>query len=83
MNLLLLRLWSETDKTIVFVTHNISEAIFLADRVVVMTPRPGRVAETFTIDLPRPRELDLMSTPEFGAYVRAVRQLLNARGMIH
>jgi NitT/TauT family transport system ATP-binding protein len=48
-----------------------------------MTPRPGRVAETFTIDLPRPRELDLMSTPEFGAYVRAVRQLLNARGMIH
>jgi NitT/TauT family transport system ATP-binding protein len=59
MNLLLLRLWSETGKTIVFVTHNISEAIFLSDRVVVMTPRPGRLARIFEIDLPRPRTIEM------------------------
>ena len=52
MNLLLMRLWSESGKTIVFVTHNISEAIFLADRVVVMTPRPGRLARVYEIDSP-------------------------------
>src|SRR5207245_4530097 len=60
MNLLLLRLWSESGQTIVFVTHNISEAIFLADRVVVMTPRPGRLARIYDIDLPRPRTVELL-----------------------
>ena len=65
MNLLLMRLWSETSKTIVFVTHNISEAIFLADRVVVMTPRPGRLARIFDIELPRPRTVDMTFEPEF------------------
>ena len=58
MNLLLLQLWSETGKTIVFVTHNVSEAIFLADRVVVMTSRPGRLARIFDIELPRPRTIE-------------------------
>jgi NitT/TauT family transport system ATP-binding protein len=57
--------------------------VFLGDRVVVMTPRPGRIAEVLSIELPRPRELDAMSTPEFGAHVRNVRSLLNARGMTH
>ena len=65
MNLLLLRLWAETGKTIVFVTHNISEAIFLADRVVVMTPRPGRLARIFEIDLPRPRTIEMTFEPRF------------------
>ena len=55
MNLLLQEIWLETGKTIVFITHNIAEAVFLADRIMVMTPRPGRLANIFTIDLPRPR----------------------------
>ena len=54
MNLLLLRLWQESGQTIVFVTHNISEAIFLADRVVVLTPRPGRLAHIYDIDAAAP-----------------------------
>ena len=70
MNLLLLRLWKETQKTIVFVTHNIGEAIFLADRVVVMTPRPGRVAHIYDIDLPRPRTIEMTFEPGFIAQSR-------------
>jgi NitT/TauT family transport system ATP-binding protein len=66
-----------------FITHSIQEAVFLGDRVVVMTPRPGRIAAVLDIDLARPRELDMISTEPFGAYVKAIRQLLNARGMSH
>ncbi len=65
MNLLIQRLWMETGKTIVFVTHNVSEAIFLADRVVVLTPRPGRLAHIFPIDLPRPRTIEMTFEPDF------------------
>ncbi|MCC6314145.1 MAG: ABC transporter ATP-binding protein [Thermomicrobiales bacterium] len=65
MNLLIQRLWMETGKTIIFVTHNVSEAIFLADRVVVLTPRPGRMAHIFPIDLPRPRTIDMTYEPGF------------------
>lgn len=65
MNLLIQKLWMETGKTIVFVTHNVSEAILLADRVVVLTPRPGRIAHIFDIDLPRPRTIEMTYTPEF------------------
>lgn len=65
MNLLLLRLWRQTGKTIVFVTHSIQEAIFLADRIWVMTPRPGRLARVVDVDFERPRELDLHFAPEF------------------
>jgi len=80
MNLLLLRLWSETDKTIVFVTHNISEAIFLADRVVVMTPRPGQVARVYDIDLPRPRTIDMTFEPSFIALIQEIKRAVETGG---
>ena len=73
MNLLLMRLWSETHKTIVFVTHNIGEAIFLADRVVVMTPRPGRLARIFDIELPRPRTVDMTVEPSFIELIQEIK----------
>ena len=68
LGLELLRVWGEgsrTRKTVVFVTHSIPEAVFLADRVVVMTPRPGRVAETFPVGLPRPRTVETLSEASF------------------
>jgi NitT/TauT family transport system ATP-binding protein len=80
MNLLLLRLWAETGKTIVFVTHNISEAIFLADRVVVMTSRPGRVAQIYTIDLPRPRTIEMTFEPGFIAQIQDIKRAVETGG---
>jgi NitT/TauT family transport system ATP-binding protein len=76
MGLELLRIWEERRKTIIFVTHSIPEAILLADRVVVMTPRPGRIARVLGIDLPRPRTMDLEFTPRFKAYSDDVRNLI-------
>jgi NitT/TauT family transport system ATP-binding protein len=78
MNLLLLELWSETNKTIVFVTHNISEAIFLADRVVVMTPRPGRLARIFEIELPRPRTIEMMFEPDFIELIQEIKRTVES-----
>jgi NitT/TauT family transport system ATP-binding protein len=74
MNLLLLQLWSESGKTIVFVTHNISEAIFLADRVVVMTPRPGRLARIYEIELPRPRTIEMTFEPTFISLIQEIKE---------
>jgi len=82
MNLELQRIWLERRKTVLFITHSIPEAVFLGDRVLVMTPRPGRIKEALQIDLSRPRELDIMSTPEFGAYVRRIRAHFKAKGTI-
>jgi len=76
MNLLLMRLWSETSKTIVFVTHDVTEAILLADRVVVMTPRPGRLARIFDIELPRPRTVDMIFEPEFIALIQEIKRVV-------
>ena len=76
MDLELLRIWSETAKTIVFVTHNINEAVFMSDRVAVMTPRPGRIVSVLDIPLPRPRERQLMRTREFADLVFEARSLL-------
>jgi NitT/TauT family transport system ATP-binding protein len=65
MNLLIQEIWMETGKTIAFVTHSITEAIFLADRVAVMSARPGRIAEIYDVDIPRPRMIDIQTRPEF------------------
>jgi NitT/TauT family transport system ATP-binding protein len=82
MNVELQRIWLERRKTVLFVTHSTSEAVFLADRVLVMTARPGRIGDMLTIDFPRPRSLDVMTTEPFGAHVRRIRSALNASGAI-
>jgi NitT/TauT family transport system ATP-binding protein len=80
MNLELQRIWLEKRKTVLFITHSIPEAVFLADRVLVMTPRPGRILRTVKIAIPRARSLDVMTTPEFGTYVRDIRACFNSKG---
>jgi NitT/TauT family transport system ATP-binding protein len=82
MNVELQRIWLERRKTVLFVTHSTTEAVFLADRVLVMTARPGRIGDLLDIDLPRPRTLDVMTTEAFGAYVRRIRGALSAGGGI-
>ncbi len=79
MSLELLRIWEERRKTILFVTHSIPEAILLADRVVVMTPRPGRIARVIDVELPRPRTMDMEFDPRFKAHSDDVRRLIFAR----
>ena len=76
MNLELLRIWKESGKTILFVTHGISEAVFLGTRVVVLTAGPAKMADNFEIDLPRPRTLDMKTHARFGEYTRRVYRLL-------
>ena len=73
MSLELLRIWDRYGKTVVMVTHSISEAVFLADRVIVITPRPGRIRADLTIRLPRPRTLAQTYSPEFGALASQLR----------
>jgi NitT/TauT family transport system ATP-binding protein len=76
MNLELLRIWSEARKTILFVTHGISEAVFLGTRVIVFTAGPARMADNFVVDLPRPRTLDMKTHDVFGQYTRRIYRLL-------
>ena len=76
MNLELLRIWKEAGKTIVFVTHGISEAVFLGSRVVVLTAGPAKMADNFQIDLPHPRTLDMKTNERFGEYTRRIYKLL-------
>ena len=80
MNVEVQRIWLDRRKTVVFVTHSTSEAVFLADRVMVMSARPGTIADMLKIELPRPRSLDVMTTEAFGTYVRRIRAGLNAGG---
>jgi NitT/TauT family transport system ATP-binding protein len=75
MNLELLRIWEEKKKTVFFITHSIPEAVFLADRVLVMGTRPGKIVGTIKINLPRPRNRDSMSLPQFGDFTKEVRNL--------
>ena len=79
LNLELQRIWLGSGKTVVFVTHSIAEAVFLADTVMVMTPRPGRIAAMFEIDLPRPRRLEAINSDAFGAHANRIRQVLDSR----
>jgi len=76
MSVELMRISAKFQKTVVFVTHSITEAVLLADRVVVMTPRPGRIADILDVQLPRPRDLAIVNTPEFGVLAEKVRNLL-------
>jgi NitT/TauT family transport system ATP-binding protein len=82
MNIDLLRIWDQDRKTVLFITHSIPEAIFLSDRVIVMSPRPGTIEEIIDIDLPRPRHLELRDAPEFGSYNRRIRQIFQAVGVL-
>jgi NitT/TauT family transport system ATP-binding protein len=77
MNAELQRIWLERRNTVLFITHSIPEAVFLSDRVVAMTARPGRVAEVVPIDLPRPRTLDMMASDAFGRYAARIRAHFN------
>ena len=74
LNEQLLRLWDRTHKTVVFVTHSIPEAVFLSTRIVVMSPRPGRIHDVIESNLPRDRDLDIRETPEFLEIAHQVRE---------
>jgi NitT/TauT family transport system ATP-binding protein len=76
MNIELTRIWDADRKTVVLITHDIAESIFLADRVLVMSARPGRIVETIEVDLPRPRHISVMSDPRFTAHVARIQHLL-------
>jgi NitT/TauT family transport system ATP-binding protein len=75
----LLRIWAETETTVIFVTHSIPEAVFLSTRVVVMSPRPGRIAATIAVDLPQPRNEDTRELPDYYDKVTEVREALRGR----
>jgi NitT/TauT family transport system ATP-binding protein len=80
LNLELLRIWSEIGSTVIFVTHSISEAVFLSTRVVVMSPRPGRITSIVPIDLAQPRTFETREEPRFFELVTHVREALHASG---
>jgi len=82
MNVEVLRIWAASKKTVIFVTHSIVESVFLSDRVFVMTPRPGRLAEIIDVDLPRPRTLEMINSDRFGVFTNRIRKLLDAEGDI-
>jgi len=75
-------IWAQTKKTIVFVTHNVREAVVLGDRVLVMSPRPGRIVGEIAVDLPRPRSVATTEQPEFAQLTREVRRHLNTASVI-
>jgi NitT/TauT family transport system ATP-binding protein len=82
MNIDLQHLWHGSGRTIIFVTHSISEAVFLSDRVVVMNPRPTSIEEILNIELPRPRKLEMRESTEFGKYVQRIRELFFKSGVL-
>lgn len=82
MNLELLRIWRKSRKTILFITHSIPEAVFLSDRVAIMSPRPGHIDEVVPVNLPRPRVMKTMEELEFSHLVAHIRRLLKQEGVI-
>lgn len=74
---------AESGKTVLFITHSVREALFLSDRVIVMTPRPGRIDTVINIELERPRRLDVQETLGFTRYARAIRERFLAHGVLH
>jgi NitT/TauT family transport system ATP-binding protein len=78
LNLELLRMWQAGGQTVVFVTHDITEAVFLADRVLLLSRRPGTIAHTFAVSLPRPRTLEMRFSPQFTELCRTVHQAMGA-----
>jgi NitT/TauT family transport system ATP-binding protein len=76
------QLWMDTRKTVLFITHSIDEAVLLADRVVVMSPRPGRIETIMTIDMPRPRGLAARKDPRFTQAVDAITEIFLERGVL-
>lgn len=82
MGIELQRIWQESGKSVVFVTHSIPEAVFLADRVFVMTPRPGKLVEIVHVDIERPRRLEMMSHERMGAYIDRIRAHFGSKGQI-
>jgi NitT/TauT family transport system ATP-binding protein len=83
LNLELLRIWEAAGSTVVFVTHSIAEAVFLSTRVVVMSPRPGKIAGVVAVDLAQPRTVETREAPRFFELVTEVRELLRGRGGRH
>jgi NitT/TauT family transport system ATP-binding protein len=75
----LLRIWNEAHKTVLFITHQIDEAIYLSDRVLVMSARPGRILADIAIDLPRPRQLEIKRTPEFIKYADQIWGMISSQ----
>ena len=82
MNFELTRIWDADRKTVVLITHDINEAIFLGDRVLVMSARPGRIVETIRVDLPRPRDVSVMADPRFVTHTTHIQRLLGVGGPV-
>ncbi|WP_417721092.1 ABC transporter ATP-binding protein [Salipiger sp.] len=82
LNLELTRIWQGSEKTVLFITHSISEAVYLSDRVVMMSRSPGAIVDVIDIDLPRPRPLSIRETAEFGAYTQRIRHHFAELGIL-
>jgi NitT/TauT family transport system ATP-binding protein len=82
MNLDLMKIHQDSGKTIVLITHSIPEAVLLGDRVIVMSPRPGRIVDVIRVDLPKPRDFEMVATADFGAYTRRIRAHLFSRAAL-
>jgi NitT/TauT family transport system ATP-binding protein len=74
------RIWLATKKSVVFITHSIPEAVFLSDRIVVLSERPGRTVREVRVDLPRPRNIDTMASPAFASHANELRAFFSTLG---